>query len=219
MNTKEQFVITISREIGSGGHTIACRLAERLGVRFYDKQLITALMQRFNLTREQIETLKAQKKSWMSDFIQKLNPVPTASLIMGEDSPYTQPSGIQITTDDVFKAEAEIIKALAMESSCVFAGRSGFFILKDCPNKLDIFITAPRDKRIARVMLKQNLPKTEAEELVEAIDQSRENYVRRYTGQTRYDLRNYDLCIDVEALPDADAVVDLILDFIRSTDQ
>ena len=218
MNTKEKFVITISREIGSGGHTIGCELARKLGIRFYDKELINELMQRFNLTAEQIEKLKAQKKGWLSDFINKLSPAPNANLLIDADSPYTRSGGIEVTTDDIYKAEVEIINALAEESSCVFAGRSGFFVLKDHPNKFDIFITAPKESRIARVMIKQRLPKEEAQDLVEAIDKSRESFVKRYTGQSRYDLRNYDLCLDVGAFPDLDKAVDHILEIIRSTE-
>ena len=219
MNTKENFVITVSREIGSGGHTIACKLARKLGIRFYDKELITALMKRFDLTAGQIEKLKAEKKGWLSDFINKLSPAPDADLLINADSPSTQPGGIDVTTDDIYKAEVEIIHALAEESSCVFAGRSGFFVLKDHPNKFDIFITAPKESRTARVMLKQHMNKEEALDLVEAIDKSRENFVKRYTGQSRYDLRNYDLCIDVGNFPDLDKTVDHILDILRSTEQ
>ena len=77
MNTNEKFVITISRELGSGGHTIARKLAERLGVRLIDKQLIRELSKRFNLTPATIERLKGEKKQWLSDFLRRVAPAPS----------------------------------------------------------------------------------------------------------------------------------------------
>ena len=216
MNTKEQFVITISREIGSGGRTIGRKLAERLGVRFCDKELIHTLTEQFDLSDNEIEELKSKKKNWLTDFIEKIAPAPRADVIMNGDSIYARDYRSSVTTDDILKAERNILYELAEESSCVIAGRSGFFVLKGHPNKLDIFINAPKEKRIERVMRKQGLSREEAIEAIETVDRGRENYVRRYTGESRYDARNYDLCINAGSL-DEDQVVDLILDFIEKS--
>ena len=68
MNKNEKFIISINRELGSGGRTIGSMLATRLGVPFYDKALIKALEEKYNLTLEEIETLKGRSHSWWADF-------------------------------------------------------------------------------------------------------------------------------------------------------
>ncbi len=211
---KDPFVITISREVGSGGRTVGRKLAEKLGVRYCDKQLVKALEERFNLTVSGIEKLKGEKKNWLADFVQMVAPMPKASMFVDLDSKYLQEFRPDVTVDDVFKAETEILRALADEGSCVIAGRSGFFVLKDRPNKVDIFITASRDNRIARVMRRQELTREQAELVVDSIDKTRENYVRRYTDTSRYDSRNYDLVINMDHLTE-DEAVDLILSYLK----
>ena len=215
MNTNGNFVITISRELGSGGRTVGRKLAEQLGVRYSDKELIRALMDMFNLTDSGIEKLKGEKKSWLADFIQLVAPVPKVGMLIDTDSRYVQEFRADLTTDDVFKAETEILREIAAEGPCVIAGRSGFFVLEGHPDKVDVFITASREKRIARVMRKQQLDREAAEAVIGRVDETRENYVRRYTGKSRYDARNYDLVINMDGLSEDEAVA-LILQYIRS---
>lgn len=215
MNTNGNFVITISRELGSGGRTVGRKLAEQLGVRYSDKELIRALMDKFNLTASGIEKLKGEKKSWLADIIQLVAPVPKVGMLIDTDSRYVQEFRADLTTDDVFKAETEILREIAAEGPCVIAGRSGFFVLEGHPDKVDVFITASREKRIARVMRKQQLDREAAEAVIGRVDETRDNYVRRYTGKSRYDARNYDLVINMDGLSEDEAVA-LILQYIRS---
>ena len=98
----------------------------------------------------------------------------------------------------------------------MIAGRSGFFILKDFPNKIDVFIHASLETRITRVAEKQGKTRKEAEEIIRKVDQMRENYVQRYTGTSRYDTRNYDLVLNVDNI-DTDEAVDIILRFIAAS--
>ena len=216
MNTNEKFVITISRELGSGGRTVGRKLAAALDVRYSDKELIGQLMKQFNLTASGIEQLKGKKKNWISDFITFVAPVPKVGMLVDTDSRYVQEFRPDLTTDDLFKAETEILQSIADEGSCVIAGRSGFFVLKDRPNKLDIFITASPEHRIERVMRKQHLSREEAETAIENVDKARDNYVQRYTGKSRNDARNYDLCLNMDGLSEDDAV-ELILSYIKYT--
>ena len=212
MNTKEPFVITISREVGSGGHTVGRILAEKLNVRYCDKQLLESLEKQFGLSAYGIEKLKGEKKNWLADFFKKVSPMPSASAL--ELAPkYSQEFRIDVTTEDIFKAESEILKGLAQLGSCVVAGRSGFFVLKDCPNKLDVFISASMPHRIERVMRKQNLSEESAQAVIEGIDEARENYIQRFAGVSRYDARNYDLCIKSDGHSEEE-LAELILDFI-----
>ena len=213
MNTSEQFVITISRELGSGGRTVGRKLAQALGVRYSDKELVHELMKRFNLTISGIERLKGEKKTWITDFLQLVAPVPKLSSITGGAGKFVTEFRPDVTSDDIFKAETEILQAIAAEGSCVIAGRSGFHVLRDCPNKVDVFITASKQHRVERVARKQGLTEEEAAALIDKIDRDRDNYIKRYTGFSRYDARNYHLVLNMDNLTE-DKAVELILKYI-----
>ncbi|MBQ9411282.1 MAG: cytidylate kinase-like family protein [Bacteroidales bacterium] len=213
MDTTQNFVITISRELGSGGRTVGRLLAQELNVRYSDKELVQELMKRFSLTASGIEKLKGEKKTWISDFIQMVAPVPKMSMLIDKDEKFLTEFRPDVTSADIFKAESEILQAIAAEGPCVIAGRSGFFVLKDCPNKLDIFITASREHRVERVARKQNLTPEQAGLLIDQIDKERDNYIRSFAGVSRYDLRNYQLVLNMDNLTE-EAAVALILKFI-----
>ena len=210
---KEPFVITISREVGSGGRTIGRKLAEKLGVRFSDKELVDALQAKLNLTASGIEELKGKKKRWLDDFIQMVAPVPKSGLLVDGDSDYISEYNKSLSVNDVFEAEKEILNGIADQGSCVIAGRSGFFVLKGRPNKVDILITASLENRIARIMEKQNLTREKAEQVIESVDKARDNYVLRYTGQSRYDARNYNIVLNMDYITE-DQAVELILGYL-----
>lgn len=214
MNTQQPFIITISRELGSGGHTVGQLLAERLGVRFSDKELIKALREEFHLTTDAIERLKGEKKDWLTSLLRKIVAMPKAENVVEWDDKFVQEYRPDLSSDEIFEAEKQILRGIAEEGSCVIAGRSGFFVLKDFPNKVDIFITAPREKRIQRVMVKQHLSEQEAAAAIDRVDKGRENYIKRYAGTSRYDVRNYDLIINMDNVPDENAAVELILEYL-----
>ena len=213
MNVKEPFVITISREAGSGGHTVGGILAGKLNVRYCDKQLLESLKRQFNLSTSSIEKLKGMKKNWLADFLGRVAPMPSAQAL-GLDPRYTSEFRIDVTTDDVFQAEVEILKGFADMGSCVIAGRSGFFVLKDHPNKLSVFITASMPYRLERIMKKQNLSEESAMAVLNKLDQARENYIQRYAGVSRYDVRNYDLALTADGHT-AEELADIILSYIN----
>ena len=210
---KEPFVITISREVGSGGRTIGRKLAEKLGVRFSDKELIDTLQKKLNLTESGIEELKGKKKRWLDDFIQMVAPVPMSGMLVDGDSDYISEYNKSLSVNDVYEAEKEILNAIADQGSCVIAGRSGFFVLKDRPNKVDILITASLENRIARIMSKQGLTREKALEVIESVDKARDNYVQRYTGQSRFDARNYNIVLNMDYITE-DQAVNLILAYL-----
>ena len=213
MTTKEPFVITISREVGSGGHTVGKILAEKLGTRYCDKELIESLQKEFGLTVSGIERLKGEKKNWLADFINKVSPMPSARTL-GVDTKFTKDFRIDVTTDDIFKAEVQILQGFAEMGSCVIAGRSGFFVLKDHPNKLDVFITASDAHRVQRIMKKQGLSEESARAVIKRIDEARENFTQRYAGVSRYDARNYNLVICADG-HNEEQIADLILAYIK----
>ena len=210
MNKNEKFVITINRELGSGGRTVGRLLAEKLGVSFYDKALIKGLEERFKLNTEEIERLKSRNRSWWADFKRILK--------VGEDaanfSPYYIGSDADLlTTEALFNTEKEILLGIAQEESCVIAGRSAFFVLKNHPNHFSILIQASMEHRIERVMQKQNMTRDEAIDTIEKIDKMREDYVKNYAHTSRYDTRNYDLVIKIDGKTEEE-VANLILAFI-----
>ena len=200
MKTDNKFVITINRELGSGGRTVGRKLAEKLGVPYYDKALIKALQERYKLSAEEIERLKGQEQSWWAEFKRKMT--------FSEAEYELNQTGIE--TEDVFRAETQILKALAKDDSCVIAGRSAFYIFRDHPNHLSIFIQASMPCRMARVAREQNMSKEEARLVIEKVDKMRENYVKEFTGTSRYDARNYQLVLSMDELTE-DAAVDIIM--------
>lgn len=204
MNPNNKFVITINRELGSGGRTVGRKLAERLGVEYYDKALIKALQERYGLSVEQIEKIKGQEQGWWAEFKRKMT--------FSEEEYNLNQTGIE--SESVFRAEVEFLRSIAKEESCVIAGRSGFYIFRDHPNHLSIFIQASMLSRVARVAREQNMSKEEARMTIEKVDQSRENYIKEQTGLSRYDTRNYQLVLSMDELTE-DAAVEIIMDYIH----
>jgi len=208
MNKNEKFVITINREMGSGGRTVGRKLAEKLNVEFCDKALIRALTEKFNLSTEEVESLKGRSHSWWRDLLNRLSEgqgmIPTGQIPTKLDIP---------TTEEIFKVETEILKGIAESASCVITGRSGFFVFRNEPNHLSILVQASMPHRIERVMRKQNMTEEEAIKTIEKVDKMRENYVQKYTNSSRYDTRNYDLVISADGKTE-DEIVNLILQYI-----
>ena len=209
---KDKFVITINRELGSGGRTVGEKLAERLGVAFYDKAVIKALEEKYHLTVEEIERLKGQKNNWWSEFKRVLSAGNAFVIAPYNDMSVEAESDIP-TTEAMFCAEKEILKGIAKDGSCVVAGRSGFFVFRDHPNRLSILIQASMDFRLKRVANKQHITSEEARKIIDKVDKMRENYVNKYTKSSRYDTRNYDLVITADGKTE-DEIVDIILRYI-----
>ena len=211
MNKNDQFVITINREMGSGGRTIGRKLADKLGVEFYYKTVIKGLEKEFNLTAEEIEKQKGREQGWWANIKQQL----TNSIMSSNPYlPQVADTASLIDTDDIFKAETEILRGIADEESCVVAGRCGFYIFRNHPNHFNILIQASMPHRIKRVANKQGISEEEARKAIDMVDQMRENYVNTYTNTSRYDTRNYDLVITMDDLTEDDAVA-IILETIN----
>jgi len=214
MNLKEKFVIAINRELGSGGRTVGEKLAAKLGVDFYDKALVKALEEKYHLTVEEIENLKVIKNNWWSDFSRVVSVGETMrhqyySIAVGDEPKL-------VTTQQIFKVEKEMLLAMAENGSCVITGRSGFFVFRHHPNHINVLIQAPMEKRIQRLMKKQNMSAEEAEKTIRRIDKMRDNYVTKYTGESRYDTRNYDLVINMDSINEDDAAA-LIMQYIEDS--
>ncbi|MBP3778376.1 MAG: cytidylate kinase-like family protein [Prevotella sp.] len=214
MKQDEKFVITINRELGSGGRSIGEKLAKSLGVPFYDKALIQQLKEKYGLSTEEIERLKGQQHNWWADFKRSLKLMPSYAAPQYISGKTAMPDFL--ITDDIFQAETEILKGIADDGSCVIAGRSGFHIFRDHPNHLSILIQASMDYRVSRLMKKQSISAEEARKIIDEVDEGRENYVKKYTGSSRYDTRNYQLVINVDGHTE-DEIVEMILMYIGTS--
>ena len=210
MKKNEKFVITINRELGSGGRTVGRILAEKLGVPYYDKPLTKALEEKFDLSHAQIEKLKGNNRSWWEE-IKRV-------LALGEGAAnsseyYDEENNRYITSEAVLKAEREILQGIASEESCVIAGRSAFFAMADNPNHMSILIQASMEHRIKRVMAKQGLSEKEAIKAIKMVDETREEYMQNNAHTSRYDTRNYDLVVKMDDKTEEE-VANAILAFI-----
>lgn len=229
IDKNKDYVITINREVGSGGRTVGRMLAQRLGVPFYDKALINALTEMYHLSVEEIEELKNGQPLYNQKLVnalaehyhltaQELEQIKsqddwdefwknaTANTNMAATLAELNRAGGIPTTEDIYKAETEFLTNLADKGPCVIAGRSGYYVLRSHPNHLNIFIQASMEHRIERVMRRQEVSRKKAEDIIERVDRMREDYIRRYTGTTRYDTRNYDLMINMDGMTEEQAV-------------
>lgn len=206
MNKNEKFVISINREVGTGGRTVGRKLAEKLGVKYCDKAVIDGLTQKFGLSKERIEEIKAQKKSWWNDINNYYHTlVNSASMPMEAE--------VKLDNETMFETEKRILQDLASHESCVVAGRTGFMVFRDWPNHLNVFIQASMEHRVQRVMRRQNVDEQEARDIIAKMDATREAYIKKYEDTSRYDTRNYQLVISMDGLSEDDAA-EIILAYI-----
>ena len=207
MKKNEKYVITINRELGSGGRTVGRLLSQRLQVKYYDKALIEQLTQRFGLTVEEIERIKGQKKTWWNEFNSYYQTLNSTTKPMQAET--------MISSKILFENEKKILTTLAAEESCVVAGRSGFLVFRDHPNHLNIFIEASMEHHIQRIMRKKNIMRQEAIDIINKVDKEREIFIQKYEDTSRYDTRNYHLIINMDELSEEGAT-DVIMSYINA---
>lgn len=191
-----KIVIAINREFGSGGGEIARKLGELLGLKVYNKAILNKLTTDFNLTVEEIENIKAKKVGWWSDFCRFYQQYGTGSMMSG-----TILEDREITSRQIYLAEARILRELAEQESCIIIGRSGFHVFKDNPNALKIFLIANEETRVKRIMQKYNMDEKTAEKNIQEADKSRETFTQTFAGVSRYDAHNYDFVFNVSNIP------------------
>lgn len=213
MNRSNKFVITINRELGSGGKTVAKLLAKKLGVPYYDKSHLQSVEDKEGLNEEKIENFKSKKRTWWPDLKRLVELDGGFAVSLFDNLPnYAVPE--KNDTDQKFRMEQEILKGIVDAESCVVAGRCSFVTFKDHPNHLHIWIQSPMECRVERVMKKKGIAsKAEAEKFIKEVDQLCDDYAKRHTGVSRYDPRNYDLVISMQDKTEEEAV-DLILKYI-----
>ena len=189
MNREEQFVITISREFGTGGHEIGAEIARRLGVKLLDKQILNEVAKRAPRMEEAMEKIEARNPLWRDDFTNFYRNYMAKAEYDGAEQDQT--------SHELFDAQCQIIRQIASKESCVIVGRCGFYIFKDHPNALKIFIHSTEDCRKRRIAEKYGLDLRDAAAMVVDNDYSRELYTKTFTGCEWTDARNYDISLDV----------------------
>src|SRR5574344_2524558 len=179
MEAKNKFVITVNRQFGTGGHVIGEKLAERLGVRFVDKEILSSAAKLLEVDKSVAEKLAAKKPSWWDDFINFCSRTTNAFSI---ENQYDQ---VEPSTRQLFQAQGKIIKQIAEMESCVIIGRCAFDVLKDEPNTLKVFLHSPVESRIKRIAVTENINEDEALKEIKKLDDLRETYTKAYTGKNR----------------------------------
>ena len=184
-----KFVITINRESGSGGKEIATKLGELLGVKVYGKEILASILEKYNLTHEDAEKIKATKPGWWADFCRFYKQFGTTAAIAYES--------FEVDSKQLYEEEEQILKELAAQESCIIVGRTGFHIFKDNPNAMRLLIIANPECRVKRLMERQGVNEQGARDIMERTDKARENYTKSFAGTSRYDARNYDMVLNV----------------------
>ena len=201
----DRFIVTIGRQFGSGGRSIGQKLAQKLGVSFYDKELISIAAKESGMDASVFEG--ADEKAANSLLY---------SLSMGM---YSFGSGFSAmgdlpVNDKLYLLQHKIIKEIAEKESCVIVGRCADYVLRDNPNCVNIFIYANMAFRKEQSIKKHGIDAQRAEHIINKTDKSRANYYSFYSGQKWGMAENYDLCIDSSML-DEDKIVDLIVEYIQ----
>ena len=182
----QKFILTISREYGSGGRVVGKALADALGIPFYD---------------DEIRTLTAKKSGLAEEFIAKsAETLPNTFLHNLNYSAYSSYDSISFydipVTDKLFLAQSEVIKDLAAKGNCVIVGRCADFVLRDDPRLVKIFIRGEAGDRIRYAVENYGLSAEKAAETLKKIDKSRTNYYKYYTNRNWGRVDYFDLVIN-----------------------
>lgn len=200
----KKIIITISREYGSGGKVIGKAVSERLGIPFYDREIIE---------------LSAQKSGLSIDFVEKteqkirnkfLHNLAFGGYYVGNDLATSRLS----LPDKLFIATCDIIRNIAEEGSCVIVGRCADYILKNRNDVINIFIYSDIEHKAKRIAERTGVDLKTAENEVKKTDKYRQNHYDYYTEREWGDKNNYHLCLNSGFLG-VDKTVDIIVDIIN----
>lgn len=193
----EKYVVTITRQFGSMGRPIARRVAEKLGIQYYDRDIVDMTAKKLNMPVSRIGDLE---ESVQGRFFKMKYP-----LGMGT-------SDIQ---DNIFDEQRKIIMELASKESCIIVGRCSDYILKEYPNSLHIYIYAPQEVRFETCINEFKMQPDEARKMMLEVDKARERYHKQYAGYMPDDVRYKNLMIDSSTLG-LDGTADYLAEFIKA---
>lgn len=195
----DKYVITIGRQLGSGGREIGQKLSARLGIAFYDKELIRIASQSSGLKEEFFERVDEQKHF---------------SLFPGLFGVRTSVaddffSNYYLSNETLFKIQSDVMRKLADEGSCIFVGRCADYVMKEQCACLNLFISADIDDRIRRIATRHNISEARAREMIEKTDKGRSGYYNYFTGKKWGVAESYHVCIN-SSLLGMDETVEII---------
>lgn len=200
----DRIIVTIGREFGSGGRAIGKKLANSLGISYYDKELITLAAKESGLCTEVFE--KADEKA--SDGLAYAFSMGFSYL--GMYTPYSE----ILSNEGLFKIQSDAIRKLSETESCVIVGRCADYILRDHPGCISFFVHDTMEYRVQRVIERQQLTVEQARELIIKTDKSRAAYYDYYTNKVWGRSSSYHLSIDASVLG-IEGTVDLMKNFVE----
>ena len=201
------YVITIGRQYGSGGREIGRLVADALGIKYYDKELLMESSKASGVKPEVFEAADERTPSFFSNIWSFNLGFNTGSYLLGS-SP--------ISDEKIYAAQSNVMKTLAQNSSCLIVGRSADYVLRNHPGLISIFIHSSIEDRILRIMNRRGINSAEkAREIAEKKDKLRASYYNFYTDKVWGDAAGCDLSIDSSKLP-ADAVADFIVSYVKA---
>ena len=200
--SRDKTIVTISREFGSGGRLIGKRLAEQMGVPYYDKTLLDRIAEESGYSREMLEESERKAKN---SFIYSL-----ASALGTSEA---GPESLSLN-ERFFLAQFDTIRKIADEGSCVIVGRCSDYILRGLPEATHVFIYAEEADKIKRAVQEYGVPEDEVVKMMRDTDKARANYYAYHTGRKWGEHVNYSLSIDSGYIEIED-IVDLILQYTK----
>ncbi len=200
-----KMIVTIGRQYGSGGLEIGAKLAEKLGVKIYGKEMLKRAAQESGLAEELFE---AHDEKPTNSFLY--------SLVMGNYTlSYSGSGRTELPINHkVFLAQFDTIKNIAKEGPCVLVGRCADYALEELDNVVTVFIYSDMDARIERICKRLGLPESKAKDIIQKTDKKRANYYNYYTNKQWGDTSSYDLCIN-SAKTGVDGTVEALLEYVR----
>lgn len=195
-------IITISREFGSGGRLIGRRLADDLGIPYYDKELLTRISEESGFSREMMEEAEMKAKS---SFFYSLS----SAFGTGDSGP----DSLSLN-ERFFLAQFDTIKKIAEEGSCVIVGRCADYVLRGEPGATNIYIYAEAEDKIKRAVEAYGVPEKDVKKLMKDTDKARANYYNYHTGRKWGEPVNYNLSLDSGYIS-IDNIVQLIKTYLE----
>ena len=197
-------IYTIGREFGSGGREVGEKLAAKLGIKLYDKELLQQAAKDSGFCEEIFENHdEKQTNSFLYSLVMDTYSVSGYSAAPFLDMPLNH---------KVFLAQFETIKKIAEKESCVIVGRCADYALSDNPNCINVFIHADLDVRIKNVSRNLNITENKARDIINKTDKQRASYYNYYTSKKWGDSKSYNLSLDAGKLG-TDNCVEMILKF------
>ena len=200
------FVITIARGYGSGGHEIGIKLGEVFGIPCYEKQILDMASEYSGINKDLF--IKSDEKLSFGKIMSKLKGMPPTSMI--------EPSRKDFVSDaNFFNIQAHIIRQLAENQSCVIVGKCGSYILRNFDNVVSIYIEAPRENCVASTIEKLGVTEAEANKIITKTDRTRALYYSYFCEGGNWMLpTNYDMTLNTGRIP-KDHCVEMIRDYVN----